>query len=177
MLRWSQDEDHCVRRSEVIFRTPMIIISQESLIFLLSSGSFSALLFVTCSPISEGKLPLHFSHKLIFFCLYISLSIFFSLSDIACFCFLHFLNFSYEAELVELGRKPFKYVWKCNRETILTRENLALNSVRSSPKKQEMGYKSQVLSGGWIPRIPPINVCPRDSEMLVESWSNGVVLF
>ena len=102
---------------------------------------------------------------------------FFSLSDIACFCFLHFLNFSNEAELVELGRKPFKYVWKCNRETILTRENLALNSVRSSPKKQEMGYKSQVLSGGWIPRIPPINVCPRDSEMLVESWSNGVVLF
>ena len=70
------------------------------------------------------------------------------MSDIACFCFLRFLNFSHEAELVGLGKKTFKCVWKCDGETTLTREILALNPVRSSPKKQEMGSKSQVLSGG-----------------------------
>ena len=43
--------------------------------------------------------------------------------------------------MVELGKKPFKYMQKCNGETILTREILALNPVRSSPKKQEMGPK------------------------------------
>ena len=122
MLRCSQDEDHFVRRSEVIFRILMIMIFQESLIFLLSSGSFSTVLSVTCSPISEDKLSLHFSHKLIFFCLFISLKHFFSLSDIGFFCFLCFLNFSYEAEMVKLGKKPFKYVWKCNGETILSGE-------------------------------------------------------
>ena len=139
MLRCSQDEDHCVRRSEVIFSILMVIIFPDSLIFLLSSRSVSALLFVTCSPISEGKLPLHFSHQLIFPA-YIFHSSIFSLSDIACFCFLCFF-FPCEAELVELGKKPFKYVWKCNGETIMSREILALNPVRSSPKKQEMGPK------------------------------------
>ena len=146
MLRCSQDEDHCVRRSEVIFRILMVIIFLDSLLFLLSSGSFWALLFVTYSPISEDKLSIHFSHKLILFCLYISLKHFFSL--IACFYFLCFLNFSYEVEMVELGKKPFKYVWKCNGETILSGEILALTPVKSSPKKQEMGLKSQVLSEG-----------------------------
>ena len=68
-------------------------------------------------------------------------------------------------------------MWKCNGKTILTREILALNPVRSSPKKQEKGSKSQGLSGGWIPRTPPRNVCPRDSEMLVETWLNVVVLY
>ena len=73
-------------------------------------------------------------------------NIFFSLSDVVCFSSLCFLNFSHGAEKVELGKKPFKYVWKCNRETILTREILTLNPVRNSPKKP--GPKSQVLSGG-----------------------------
>ena len=50
--------------------------------------------------------------------------------------------------MVELGKKPFKYMWKCNRQTILSREILALNPVKISPKKQEMGPKSQMLSGG-----------------------------
>ena len=57
-----------------------------------------------------------------------------------CVC-VFFFFFPWEAELVELGKKPFKYVWKCNGETIMSREILALNPVRSSPKKQEMGPK------------------------------------
>ena len=48
--------------------------------------------------------------------------------------------------MVELGKKPFKYMWKCNGETILSGEILALNPVRGSPKKQEMGPKVK-----WAP--------------------------
>ena len=42
---------------------------------------------------------------------------------------------------MELDKKPFKNMWKCNRETIMSGEILALNPVRGSPKKQEMGPK------------------------------------
>ena len=41
-------------------------------------------------------------------------------------------------EKVELGKKQFKYLWKCSGETMLTGKILTSNPVRSSPKKQEV---------------------------------------
>ena len=70
-------------------------------------------------------------------------------------------------------------MWKCNGETILSGEILALNPVRGSPKKQEMGPKSQVLSEGWILGTAPWNVCLFLSypEISVETWTNVVILY